>query len=443
MFSHILIANRGEAALRILRTCHALGVRATLAVSDVDRDSLPARLADRVVCIGPAAPGLSYLNGAALTQAALAVGAQAIHPGYGFLAESAAFARQVTQAGLVFVGPPADAMARLGDKAASRALAVSVGAPVIPGSEPLTDEVAARRAADDLGYPVLLKAAAGGGGRGIRRVDDGAALEAQFVAARAEAAGAFGDGALYMEKLLGHARHVEVQILADGRGHVVALGERDCSAQRRRQKVLEETPAPHLPTATRDALHAAAGRLAQAAGYVNAGTVEFLVDGDGQFYFMEMNARLQVEHPVTEMVTGMDLVAEQLRVAAGEADYGGLRLAPLGWAVEARVTAEDPDHDFLPRVGTVTRYQPPSGPGVRVDSHLYTGYAIPLWYDSLLAKVIAWGPDRPTAVARLAGALGEMVIKGAPTTLPLLRRLVDSPAFRQGGVDTEWLQRET
>jgi len=339
MFSHILIANRGEAALRILRTCRALGVRATLAVSDADRDSLPARLADGVVCIGPAAPGLSYLNGPALTQAALAVGAQAIHPGYGFLAESAAFARQVTDAGLVFVGPSADAIARLGDKAASRALAASVGAPVIPGSGILTDEAAARRAADGLGYPVLLKAAAGGGGRGIRRVEDGAALAGQFAAARAEAVGAFGDGTLYMEKLLGHARHVEVQILADARGYVVALGERDCSAQRRRQKVLEETPAPHLLAPMRDALHAAACRLAQAAGYVNVGTAEFLVDADGQFYFMEMNARLQVEHPVTEMVTGLDLVAEQLRVAAGEANYGSLRLAPLGWAVEARVTA--------------------------------------------------------------------------------------------------------
>ena len=441
MFSHILIANRGEAALRILRTCRALGVRATLAVSDADRDSLPARLADGVVCIGPAAPGLSYLNGPALTQAALAVGAQAIHPGYGFLAESAAFSRQVTDAGLVFVGPSADAIARLGDKAASRALAASVGAPVIPGSGILTDEAAARRAADGLGYPVLLKAAAGGGGRGIRRVEDGAALAGQFAAARAEAVGAFGDGTLYMEKLLGHARHVEVQILADARGYVVALGERDCSAQRRRQKVLEETPAPHLLAPMRDALHAAACRLAQAAGYVNVGTAEFLVDADGQFYFMEMNARLQVEHPVTEMVTGLDLVAEQLRVAAGEANYGSLRLAPLGWAVEARVTAEDPDHDFLPRVGTVTRYQPPGGPGIRVDSHLTTGYTIPPWYDSLLAKVIAWGPDRPTAVARLAGALGEMVIEGLPTTLPLLRWLVDSPAFRHGGVDTAWLQR--
>lgn len=443
MFSHLLIANRGEAALRILRTCRTLGVRATLAVSDADRDSLPARLADRVVCIGPAAPALSYLNGAALTQAALAVGAQAVHPGYGFLAESAAFARQVAEAGLVFVGPPAEAIARLGDKAASRALAVRAGVPVIPGSNALTDAAAARQAADSLGYPVLLKAAAGGGGRGIRRVDDSATLAAQFAAARAEAVGAFGDGALYVEKLVSRAHHVEVQILADGRGRVVALGERDCSAQRRRQKVLEETPAPQLPALTRDALHAAACRLASAAGYANVGTVEFLVDTDGQFYFMEVNARLQVEHPVTEMVTGLDLVAEQLRVAAGEADYGALQVAPLGWAVEARVTAEDPDHDFLPRVGTVTHYRPPGGPGIRVDSHLYTGYTIPPWYDSLLAKVIAWGPDRSAAVSRLAGAAEEMVIEGVPTTLPLLRRLIARPAFRQGGVDTEWLTRET
>ena len=439
MFKHILIANRGEAALRVLRACRELGVRATLSVSSADRDSLPARLADRVVCIGPPPPAQSYLNGAALVQAALAVGAEAVHPGYGFLSESAAFVRQVTGAGLVFVGPGAEAMARLGDKAASRALAVEAGVPVTPGSPPLADLAAAHAAAERVGYPLLLKAVGGGGGRGIRRVDAPGELAGQFATAQAEALAAFGDGAVYVEKLVTPARHVEVQVLADGQGNVLTLGERDCSVQRRRQKLVEMTPAPDLAEATRAALQAAALRLAQAAGYVNAGTVEFLLDPSGAFYFMEMNCRLQVEHPVTEMVTGLDLVQEQLRVAAGEADYSGVEARPQGCAVECRINAEDPTRGFAPGVGTVTRYRPPGGPGVRVDSHLYAGYAVPPWYDSLLAKLVVWGPDRPAALARLARALDEFELDGLPTTLPLHRRLVRHPDVQQGAVDTEWL----
>ena len=440
MFKHVFIANRGEAALRVLRACREWGIRVTLAVSTADRDSLPARLADRVVCVGPPPPAGSYLNGAALVQAALAVGAEAVHPGYGFLAESADFARLVTGAGLVFVGPSAEAMARLGDKAASRALAVAAGVPVAPGSLPLADLAAAQAAAEAVGYPLLLKAVAGGGGRGIRRVDEPGHLARQFATAQAEAQAAFGDGTVYLEKLVTQARHVEVQVLADGRGNTLTLGERDCSVQRRRQKLVETTPALGLDAATAEAMQAAARRLAQAAGYANAGTVEFLLDPSGAFYFMEMNCRLQVEHPVTEMVTGLDLVQEQLRVAAGEADYSGVQVERRGYAIECRVNAEDPARDFAPGVGTVKAYTPPGGPGVRVDSHLFAGYAVPPWYDSLLAKLVVWGPDRPAALARLQRALDEFRIEGVPTTLPLHRRLAAHPDFQRGVVDTAWLE---
>ena len=440
MFRRLLIANRGEAALRIVRACRELDVHVTLAVSQADRDSLPARLADRVVVVGPPPPHASYLNGAALVQAALAVGAEAIHPGHGFLAESESFARQVAQAGLVFVGPPAEALARLGDKAQVRALALQSGVPVAPGSPPLDSLDAARRAAAEIGYPALLKAAEGGGGRGIRRVDDEAAVAAQFPVAQAEARAAFGDGPLYLEKLITPARHVEVQIMADGRGNVVTLGERDCSVQRRRQKLVEETPAPALPPAARAGLAEAAARLAQSAGYANAGTVEFVVDAQERFYFIEINRRLQVEHPVTEMVYGVDLAQEQLRVAAGEADYARWTPRPNGWSIECRVNAEDPARGFAPGVGTVTRYGPPGGPGVRVDSHLYVGYTPPPWYDSLLAKLVVWGPDRPAALARLRRALAEFEIDGLPTTLPLSRWIVDQPEFVVGGIDTGWLE---
>ncbi len=441
MFKHLLIANRGEAALRVLRSARELGMTVTVAVSEADRNSVPARLADRVVCVGPPMPAQSYLNQTDLVQAALAVGAEAIHPGYGFLAENARFARLVADHGLVFVGPPPHAMDRLGDKAASRIVAAQVGAPVIPGSAALSGLDEARRVAADLGYPVLVKAAAGGGGRGIRRVDDGAHLADQFVAAQAEAQAAFGDPTLYLEKLISGARHVEVQVLADTRGHVLTLGERDCSVQRRRQKLVEETPAPDLSDATRQALAHAAARLVEAAGYTNAGTIEFLVDGSSAFYFMEVNCRLQVEHPVTEMVTGLDLVREQLRVAAGEADYAGLTAPLRGHAVECRINAEDPSRDFAPGGGVVTRYHASGGLGVRVDSHVYAGYTVPPWYDSLLAKLVVWGPDRPTALARLARALDEFELDGVPTTLPLLREIVQATAFRAGVIDTGWLER--
>ncbi|MFN8498561.1 MAG: biotin carboxylase N-terminal domain-containing protein [Anaerolineae bacterium] len=440
MLAHVLVANRGEAALRVVRACRELGLRATVAVSQADADSLPARLADRAVVIGPPPAARSYLDGAAIVQAALGVGADAIHPGYGFLSESEAFARLVADAGLTFVGPPADVLARLGDKAGVRALAERAGVPVTPGSGPLVDVAAARRAAAGIGYPALLKAAAGGGGRGIRRSDEASALAHLFPTAHAEARAAFGDGTLYLEKLVHPARHVEAQILGDGRGNIVVLGERDCSVQRRRQKLIEETPAPRLRDTTRANLHAAARRLAEAAGYVNAGTVEFLVDDDENIYFMEINRRLQVEHPITEMVTGWDLAREQLLVAAGEADYRNAAVAPRGWSVECRINAEDPAHDFAPRVGVVTRYRPPGGPGVRVDSHLIAGYSVPPWYDSLLAKLIVWAPERPTALARLARALDEFEIEGVPTTIPALRRIIAQPDFARGGVATDWLE---
>ncbi|MFN8473674.1 MAG: biotin carboxylase N-terminal domain-containing protein [Anaerolineae bacterium] len=443
MLSHVLIANRGEAALRVLRACRELGLRATVAVSQADADSLPARLADRAVVIGPPPAARSYLDGAAIVQAALGVGADAIHPGYGFLSESEDFARLVADAGLTFVGPPADVLARLGDKAGVRALAARANVPVTPGSGPLEDVDAARRAAERIGYPVLLKAAAGGGGRGIRRVDEASALAQLFPTAHAEARSAFGDGTLYLEKLVYPARHVEAQILGDGRGNVVVLGERDCSVQRRRQKLIEETPAPRLRDGTRSSLHAAARRLAEASGYVNAGTVEFLVDADENIYFMEINRRLQVEHPITEMVTGWDLAREQLLVAAGEANYRDGLVTPRGCSIECRINAEDPDHDFAPRVGVVTRYRPPGGPGVRVDSHLTAGYAVPPWYDSLLAKLIVWAPDRPTALARLARALDEFEIEGVPTTIPALQRIIAHPDFAAGGVATDWLERRS
>ncbi|MDR7554458.1 MAG: acetyl-CoA carboxylase biotin carboxylase subunit [Armatimonadota bacterium] len=437
--SRVLIANRGEIAVRIIRACRELGIGAVAVYSEADATAPHVALADEAICIGPAEPARSYLDGARLIDIARRVGADAIHPGYGFLAEDAAFARACADAGLVFIGPPADVIARLGDKTAARRLAAEAGVPVVPGAEGLADDGALREAAARLGYPLLVKAAAGGGGRGmrvVRRPDD---LPAAVASARREARAAFGEDAIFLERLLEQPRHVEVQILADAHGGVVHLGERECSVQRRYQKVVEEAPSPGLPPRLREALGDAAVRLARAAGYVNAGTIEFLVDGEA-FFFLEANTRLQVEHPVTELVVGVDLVVAQLRVAAGEPlPWRQADLVPRGWAIEARVYAEDPEAEFAPAPGRVLRLVEPHLPGVRIDSGIVEGLEIPRVYDPLLAKVVAWGVDREQARRRLAQALAEYVIMGPKTNVAFLRAIVDHPAFVAGALTTGFL----
>jgi acetyl-CoA carboxylase biotin carboxylase subunit len=443
LFRKILIANRGEIALRILRACHDHGLRAVVAYSDVDRDSLPVRLADEAVCIGPAPAARSYNNIPAVVSAALLTGCDAIHPGYGFLAENPYLAEVCGQVGVTFIGPRPQVLEVMGNKADARRLMHSAGVPIIPGSDgPVPNLGEARQIARRIGYPLLVKAVAGGGGRGMRLVQDEAELVRALPLAQAEAESAFGHPEVYLERAIERPRHVEVQILADTFGAVLAIGERDCSIQRRHQKLVEEAPAPNLPRKTRDALFRAAVKGAKAAGYTNAGTLEFLVDQDGNCYFMEMNTRIQVEHPVTEMTTRIDLVAWQIRIAAGER----LTLTqhdcePIGHAIECRITAEDVSQQFLPSVGTVDTYVAPGGPGVRVDSHLYSGYSVPPQYDSLLGKIIAWGNDRDEAAARMERALTETVITGVPQTVSFLRGMVADEEFRAGKVDTGFVPR--
>ncbi|MCC6313767.1 MAG: acetyl-CoA carboxylase biotin carboxylase subunit [Thermomicrobiales bacterium] len=438
MFRKILIANRGEIALRVLRACHDLGVRAVVAYSDADRDSLPVRLADEAVCIGPGPAARSYNNIPAIVSAARLTGCDALHPGYGFLAENAYLAEICAQVGVTFIGPRPETIERMGNKAEARKLMAAAGVPLVPGTPgPVESLSEARRAAARIGYPVLIKAVAGGGGRGMRVARDEGELVRQMPVAQSEAQAAFGNGEVYLERYLERPRHVEVQVLADEHGRIVAVGERDCSIQRRHQKVIEEAPAPNLRPETRAALLEAAVTGARAAGYTNAGTLEFLLDSDDRFYFMEMNTRIQVEHPVTEMVTGIDLVAWQIAIAAGQPlTIDEAACQPVGHAIECRITAEDAEADFAPGVGRVDTYVAPGGPGVRVDSHLYTGYSIPPYYDSLLAKIIVWGNDRDQAAARMERALTETVIAGVPQTAPFLRRLVADPAFRSGDVHT-------
>ncbi|MBX5491391.1 MAG: acetyl-CoA carboxylase biotin carboxylase subunit [Chloroflexi bacterium] len=438
----VLVANRGEIAVRVIRACHALGIEAVAVVSTADRDSLPARLADRAVCIGPPAPAASYLNVRALIAAAQGTGADALHPGYGFLAESPELAEACATYGIIFVGPSPRCLREMGNKLAARALAERLAIPIVPGSVRAATLEEAREAAAALGFPLLLKAAAGGGGRGIKIVPDAAALPALFELAAAEARAAFGDGTLYLERYVANARHVEVQVLGDRFGRVIALGERDCSLQRRYQKLVEEAPAPGLAPAARAGLAEAAVRLASALAYESAGTVEFLVDLDsGAFYFLEMNTRIQVEHPVTEMVWGVDLVQWQLRVAGGESLAPDLTAAhPSGHAIECRINAESPAHGFRPSPGNITRWEPPRGPGIRVDTHCYAGYTVPPYYDSLLAKLIAHGADRPQAVARLRAALDQFVVEGIDTTIPFLRALLADPAYAAGQFNTRWLE---
>ena len=440
----LLIANRGEIALRILRSCRELGIPTVAIHSTVDRNALHVQLADEAVCVGEAPSGRSYLNIPNILAAATSRGADAIHPGYGFLAENANFAEICQDHGLTFVGPSPSAIRSMGDKSTAKATMQSVGVPTIPGSEGLlaTAEEAGALAAS-MGYPVMIKATAGGGGRGMRLVPSADQIESLFKAAQGEAEAAFGNPGLYMEKFIDRPRHVEVQVLADRHGNVVHLGERDCSIQRRHQKLLEEAPSPGLDPVLRERMGEAAVKAARQINYEGAGTVEFLVDRGGGFYFMEMNTRIQVEHPVTEMVTGIDLIAEQLRIAGGEpisVRQEEIRLT--GHAIECRINAEDPAHNFRPAPGKITGWLPPGGPGVRIDSHVYTGYEIPPYYDSLIGKLIVWGVDREAALKRLKRALSECAVTGIPTTIDFHLALLERPEFQRGEVYTKFVEQE-
>ena len=441
MFEKVLIANRGEIAVRIVRACQELGVRAVVAYSQADRDSLAVRLADEAVCIGPAAPARSYLNAPALVSAALITGCDAIHPGYGFLSENPYFAEICGECRLAYIGPSADAIRLMGDKAVARQTMRNAGMPVIPGSDGALKSVdEAVDMAREIGYPVLLKAVAGGGGRGMRVVQEEAELPRAYATARAEAEAAFGQGDLYLERYLIGMRHVEIQVLADHYGNAIHLGERDCSTQRRHQKIIEEGPSPAVDAELRAAMGEAAMRGVRAIGYANAGTMECLLGPDRRFYFMEMNTRIQVEHPVTELITGVDLVKWQLRIAAGERltlTQKDVRIR--GHAIECRINAEDPARDFLPSAGEVEFFLPPGGPGVRVDSHIYAGYTPPGTYDSLLAKVITWGHDRDEALTRMRRALHECIITGVTTSMPFQLMLLNDPEFQRGEIDLSFL----
>jgi acetyl-CoA carboxylase biotin carboxylase subunit len=439
VFSRVLVANRGEIAVRVIRALHELGVEAVAVHSSADDDALHVRLADRAVRIGPPPAALSYLSIPAVIAAAETTGCQAIHPGYGFLAENPEFARACADNDLVFVGPTPEVMERMGDKARAKAELREAGVPLIPGTEGGATLAGVRAAASELGYPVLLKATAGGGGKGMRRVEAPDELEAAYATAALEAEAAFADGSLYLEKAVVPARHVEVQVLCDAEGRVLTLGERECSIQRRHQKLVEESPSPALDDATREEMEAAAERACRAIGYRNAGTFEFLLGPEGGFYFMELNARLQVEHPVSELVTGIDLVREQLRIAAGEPLALEGRAPRRGHAIEVRINAEDPARQFAPSPGTVTRFRPPLGPGVRVDTHIVDGAAVPPHYDSLIAKLAVWDADRPAALERTLRALHELEIDGVTTTRDLAIAILGSEGFRSGEYSTGYL----
>ena len=440
----LLIANRGEIALRILRTCREMGIATVAVHSTVDRNALHVQLADEAVCVGEAPSSRSYLNIPNILAAATSRGADAIHPGYGFLAENANFAEICQAHSITFVGPSPESIRAMGDNSTAKHTMQRVGVPTIPGSEGLLDTPqTAARLAEAMGYPVMIKATAGGGGRGMRLVPSAEQLESLFRAAQGEAEAAFGNPGLYMEKFIDRPRHVEVQILADRHGNVVHLGERDCSVQRRHQKLLEEAPSPGLSTDLRQRMGNAAVAAARSIGYEGAGTVEFLLDRSGHFYFMEMNTRIQVEHPVTEMVTGIDLIAEQLRIAGGEPiSVLQEEIQIHGHAIECRINAEDPSHNFRPAPGRITGWLPPGGPGVRVDSHVYTGYEIPPFYDSLIGKLIVWGVDRDAALRRLRRALSECAITGIPTTIDFHLALLDRPEFQRGDIHTKFVEQE-
>ena len=441
----LLVANRGEIAVRVIRTALELGIPTVAVYSTADANSLAVEMADEAVCIGPPAARDSYLDVRNVIGAAEVTGCDAVHPGYGFLSENPDFATECANNGIRFVGPAPEVMARMGDKIRAKEAATEAGLPVLGGSEGgVTDVAAARGAAEAAGFPILLKASAGGGGRGMRRVDSADELERAFENASQEALAAFGDGSLYVEKLLEGARHVEVQVLGDANGCVLHLGDRDCSLQRNHQKLIEEAPAPDIPDALRSAMYDAAVRLARGIGYRSAGTVEYLYDPvRAEFYFLEMNTRIQVEHPVTEMVTGIDLVREMIRIAGGEP----LRIRQdevrvSGHSIEVRINAEDPRQNFRPAPGKITGWLPPGGPGVRVDSHVYTGYEIPPFYDSLIGKVIVWGTDRDHALKRLRRALSECAVTGIPTTIEFHLQLLDRPEFQRGDVHTKFVEQE-
>jgi len=441
MISKVLVANRGEIAVRVLRTCRELGLGTVAVFSEADREAPHVRYADEAYCIGPPPAQESYLRGERIIRVALDSGTQAIHPGYGFLAESPAFARACAEAGLTFVGPSPEAMELLGDKTAARRVARDLGIPVIEGSARTLDDEELLDAADRLGYPVVLKAIAGGGGMGIRVAHSRAELEAAIPIARREAKAAFGDDEVYLERLVEDARHIEVQLLGDAHGHVIHLGERECSIQRRHQKLIEEAPSRAVDARMRRRMCQAAVRIGQAVGYVGAGTVEFLLDSEGNFYFLEVNPRLQVEHTVTEAVTGVDIVKEQLRIAAGrELRYAQEDVRPQGWALECRILAEDPSQGFIPTTGCITRLIEPGGPGIRVDSGICEGLTITPYYDSLLAKLVAWGKTRAVAIVRMRRALEEYRIIGITTNLELYRALLDSPRFLGGQFHTRFLE---
>ncbi len=443
MFRKILIANRGEIALRVLRACRELGVEAVVAYSEADRESLPVQLADEAICIGPADAKRSYLSAPAVMSAAIITGCDAIHPGYGFLSEDEGFAEVVRAHDLTFIGPPSPVLERFGSKEGTRRLLANHGLPTIPGSRGLLrDDIHSLEEAERIGYPVLIKPSAGGGGKGMRMVRSPRELESAIKVCRSEAKAAFGDDSLYLEKWLEENRHVEVQVAVDRYGHGVHLGERDCSVQRRHQKIVEEAPTPALSEAARAALNETAVRAVVAAGYENIGTLEFLVDRDGNAFFIEINCRIQVEHPVTELLTGIDLVATQIRIAAGEPlGFSQADVEIRGHAIEFRINAEDPANDFRPAAGLIERCLFPGGPGIRMDSHVYAGYEVPPFYDSLLGKLIVWGPDRPTAIARARGALDELLIDGIVTNVPIHQAILASEPFLEGRMTTNLLDR--
>jgi acetyl-CoA carboxylase biotin carboxylase subunit len=442
-FSKILIANRGEIALRVIRACEELGIATVAVHSTVDRHALHVQLADEAVCIGDPPSSKSYLNIPNIIAAALTRNATAIHPGYGFLAENARFAEICADHNLIFIGPSPAAMRAMGDKSTAKATMQQVGVPTVPGSEGLlSSEKEALTIARKIGYPVIIKATAGGGGRGMRLVRQEDEFSRSFQAAQGEAEAAFGNAGVYLEKFIERPRHIEFQILADRHGNVIHLGERDCSIQRRHQKLLEEAPSPALTPQLREKMGHAAVLAAQSINYVGAGTIEFLLDDSGHFYFMEMNTRIQVEHPVTEMITGLDLIAEQIQIAQGEPlPLTQDQVRFQGHAIECRINAEDPDYNFRPHAGRISGYLPPGGPGVRMDSHVYTDYEIPPYYDSLLGKLIVWGKDRATAIVRMRRALREFAITGIPTTISFHQKILENPEFLRGEVYTNFVEQ--
>jgi acetyl-CoA carboxylase biotin carboxylase subunit len=439
MFSRVLVANRGEIAVRVIRALHELGVEAVAVYSTADADALHVREADRAVCVGPPQATQSYLQIPSIIAAANTTGCEAVHPGYGFLAENPAFVEACVDNDLVFVGPPADVMAMMGDKISAKQAMRAANVPTVPGTEGATSVADVKAVASEIGFPLLLKATAGGGGKGMRLVHAPDELEDAFRMASSEAESAFGDGTMYVEKALVPARHVEIQVICDSHGNVLTLGERECSIQRRHQKLIEESPSAALTAESREAMEAAAERACRAVGYRNAGTFEFLLGPDGSFYFIELNARLQVEHPVTEMCTGIDLVREQLRVAAGEQLSVTGRAPRRGHAIEIRLNAEDPEHDFRPSPGLVSSFRTPQGPGVRVDTFVESGTVVPPFYDSMIAKLIVWDTDRDAAIARADRALQETQVDGVPTTRDLAREVLASDPFRSGDYSTSTL----